>query len=111
MTKMWKYFTSWEFLIYLVYLDSSSEAFLNYLLIHHLFKNANLQRGSENTLTSISSPKPELSIKNVKHGSKYALTDKLVPMLEAEEDCRCDPKEVSSKNKECKTKQIEKLCA
>ena len=107
----WKYFLSWKFLIYWAYIESSSEAFLNYFLIHHLFKNANIQQGSESSLTTMSSPKPEFSIKNFKHGTKSTLPDKLVPILEAEEDSGCNSKEASSNKEECKTKRMEKLQA
>ena len=38
----WHYITSWPFLVWWTYFESSCEAFLNYFLIHHLFKNSNV---------------------------------------------------------------------
>ena len=39
----WSYLTSWKFIIWWAYAESSSEGFLNYFLIYHLFKNASVQ--------------------------------------------------------------------
>ena len=104
---------SWKFLLYWAYIESTSEAFLNYFLIHHLFKNANIQQETESSHStkSKSSPKQEFTIEHFKYEAKSTLPEKLVPILEAEEDSGCNSKEASSNNEESKTKRLEKLQA